>query len=71
MRVGNDRGSVLIRVKSFDGVQPGVVAVPSIWPSADYIEGLGSNALIGADPGPPAGGAVFHDAAVWIRPEPQ
>lgn len=71
VRVGNDRGSVLIRVKSFDGVQPGVVAVPSIWPSADYIEGLGINALIGADPGPPAGGAVFHDAAVWIRPEPQ
>lgn len=69
VRVGNKRGSILIRVKEFEGVQQGVVAVPSIWPCADYIEGLGVNALIGADPGPPAGGAVFHDAAVWIRPE--
>jgi anaerobic selenocysteine-containing dehydrogenase len=70
VRVGNDRASILIRVKAFDGVQRGVVAVPSIWPSSDYIEGLGANALVGADAAPPAGGAAFHDAAVWIRTEP-
>ena len=29
--------------------------------------GVGVNALIGADPGPPNGGAVFHDSAVWVK----
>jgi hypothetical protein len=28
---------------------------------------VGVNALTSADAGPPRGGAVFHDTAVWIR----
>ncbi len=28
-----------------------------------------SRPLVGADPAPPAGGAVFHDTAVWLRAE--
>ena len=31
--------------------------------------GIGINALTGADPTPPVGGAAFHDTAVWLRAE--
>ena len=31
-------------------------------------EPYGVNALVSADPGPPLGGAVYHDTAVWVRP---
>ena len=68
VRLGNRRGSVVIEVQRFDGLQPGVVVVESVWPSAAFEEGIGINALTSADPGPPNGGAVFHDTAVWIRP---
>ena len=68
VRLGNDLGSVVVRVRPFDGVQPDVVVVESIWPNAAFEEGVGINLLVSADPGPPSGGAVFHDTAVWIRP---
>jgi hypothetical protein len=42
--------------------------VESIWPNADFAGGIGINALIGDDPAPPNGGAVFHDTAIWVRP---
>ena len=67
VRLGNRRGSVVVRAKPFDGLQPGVVVVEGIWPNAAFEEGLGINALTSADPGPPNGGAVFHDTAVWAR----
>ena len=67
VRVGNERGSVLIKVASFDGMQRGLVVVEGIWPNDAWDEGIGINALTSADPGPPAGGAVFHDTAVWVR----
>ena len=70
IRMGNRLASVVIHAKPFDGLQRGVVVVESIWPNADFEEGLGINALTSADPAPPGGGAVFHDTAVWIRPEP-
>lgn len=69
VRIGNRRGTVLIHVKPFDGLQPGVVVVEGIWPNGSFIEGIGINVLTGADPGPPFGGAVFHDTAVWLKPE--
>ena len=54
----------------FDGLQPGVVVVEGIWPNDRFIEGgIGINVLTGADPGPPFGGAVFHDTAVWLEGE--
>jgi hypothetical protein len=31
------------------------------------MEGIGINLLTGADAPLPAGGAAFHDTAVWIR----
>jgi anaerobic selenocysteine-containing dehydrogenase len=68
VRLGNRRGSVVVHAKPFDGLQPGVVIVEGIWPNGAFEEGQGINALIGADPGPPRGGACFHDSAVWVRP---
>jgi anaerobic selenocysteine-containing dehydrogenase len=67
LRLGNDRGSVVVHARGFDGVQRGVVIVESIWPNAAYEEGIGINALTSAEQGAPAGGAVFHDTAIWIR----
>ncbi|EWY39320.1 dehydrogenase [Skermanella stibiiresistens SB22] len=69
VRIGNRRGAVLVHVRPFDGLQPGVVVVEGIWPNDSFIEGRGINVLTGADPGPPHGGAVFHDTAVWLRAE--
>ena len=68
LRLGNERGTVVLHARAFDGVQRGVVVVESIWPNAAFEEGIGINALTSAEPGPPAGGAVFHDTAIWIRP---
>lgn len=65
--LGNDRGAVSVAVRSFDGLQRGVVIVESVWPNDAFPEGVGINALVSADAGPPAGGGVFHDTAVWLR----
>jgi len=67
VRIGNRLASVVVRAKPFDGLQPGVVVVESIWPNGAFEEGIGINALVSAEPGYPAGGAVFHDTAVWLR----
>ncbi len=69
MRLGNARGEVVLHARHFDGVQPGVLVVESVWPSEYYQGGIGINALTSDDPAPPAGGAVFHDTAVWARAE--
>ena len=69
VRLGNDRGEVVLHAKIFDGLQPGVIVAESIWPHADHAGGVGINALTSDAPAFPAGGAVFHDTAVWVRPE--
>ncbi|MBM3554047.1 MAG: molybdopterin oxidoreductase family protein [Alphaproteobacteria bacterium] len=68
IRLGNARADLTVEAKAFDGLRRGVIVVESIWPAADYPDGLGVNALIGADPAPPARGAAIHDTKVWIRP---
>ncbi len=68
VRLGNRLGSVVVHARPFDGLQPDVVVVESIWPNGAFEEGIGINTLISADPGLPRGGAVFHDTAVWVRP---
>ena len=68
VRLGNRRGTVVVHVELFDGLQPGVVVVEGIWPNAAFEEGTGINTLTSADAGPPIGGAVFHDTAVWVAP---
>ena len=67
VRLGNARGDVVLHARLFDGVQPGVLVVESVWPSECYEGGIGINALTSDDPAPPAGGAVFHDTAVWAE----
>lgn len=69
VRLGNRLGSLLIHVEIFDGLQPGTIISEGIWPSKYFIEKVGINLLVSADAGKPNGGAVFHDTAVWIRPE--
>jgi anaerobic selenocysteine-containing dehydrogenase len=66
VRLGNGQGTVTVHARLFAGLQPGVIVVESIWPHADFTEGVGINALVSDDPAPPAGGAVFHDTAVWM-----
>ena len=67
MRIGNPKGSVALHAERFDGIKAGVLMVESVWPNTEFEEGIGINLLTSADPGPPLGGAVFHDTAVWIR----
>jgi anaerobic selenocysteine-containing dehydrogenase len=69
VRLGNARGEVVVHVRLFDGLQPGVVIVESVWPNAAFAGGIGINALTSDDPAPPMGGAVFHDTSVWMRAE--
>ena len=67
LRIGNDRGDLVVHVQPFDGVDRGVGIVEGIWPNLAFEEGMGINLLVSADPGKPNGGAVFHDTAIWIR----
>ena len=69
VRLGNRRGEVILHVRLSDAQQPGVLVAESIWPSEYFEGGIGINALTSDDPGPPWGGAVFHDTAVWMRAE--
>jgi len=70
VRLGNGLGTVLLHATLAEGQQTGVLVVESVWPNHAFLEGIGINALTSADPGPPKGGAVFHDTAVWLRLEP-
>jgi anaerobic selenocysteine-containing dehydrogenase len=67
VRLGNERGEVIVHVLPREGQQPGVVVVEGIWPNRHFENGIGINSVTSADPGWPNGGAVFHDTAVWIR----
>ena len=69
VRLGNVRGEVVLHARIAPGQQPGVLVSESIWPSECFEGGIGINALTSDDPGPPLGGAVFHDIAVWLRAE--
>ncbi len=68
VRLGNERGVVVVPVEPFDGLREDVIIVEGIWPAADFETGVGINALTSADRGPPVGGAVFHDTSIWVRP---
>ena len=67
VKLGNDRGEVRLPARLTETAKPGVVIVEGNWPSGAYLDGMGINVLIGADPVPPNGGAAFHDTAVWLR----
>ena len=67
IRLGNRRGTVALHLKLFEGLGRGTVVVESLHPNGAFVEGIGINTLTGADAALPAGGAVFHDSAVWVR----
>ncbi len=69
VRLGNVRGEVILHARLSDAQQPGVLVAESIWPSECFEGNIGINALTSDDPGPPWGGAVYHDTAVWMRAE--
>ena len=69
VRLGNVRGEVVLHARLSAGQQPGVLVSESVWPSECFEGGIGINALTSDDPGPPWGGAVYHDTAVWMRAE--
>jgi anaerobic selenocysteine-containing dehydrogenase len=69
VRLGNARGEVVLHAVVTDGMRPGVLISESIWPSECFEGGIGINALTSDDPGPPYGGAIYHDIAVWLRAE--
>jgi anaerobic selenocysteine-containing dehydrogenase len=68
IRIGNDKGSVVVHARASQGMQKRVVIVEGLWPNRAFAEGIGINLLTSADPGLPGGGAVFHDTSVWLRP---
>ena len=68
VRIGNQQGSLVLCARSAPGMQKRVVVAEGLWPNHAFEEGIGINLLTSADPGLPAGGAVFHDTAVWLRP---
>jgi anaerobic selenocysteine-containing dehydrogenase len=67
IRIGNQKGSVVVHARAAGGMQPRVVIVEGLWPNHAFEEGIGINLLTSADPGLPGGGAVFHDTSVWLR----
>jgi anaerobic selenocysteine-containing dehydrogenase len=67
VRIGNEKGSVVVHARAFSGMQKRVVVVEGLWPNHAFAEGIGINLLTSADPGLPGGGAVFHDTSVWLR----
>ena len=69
--LGNERGEVTLHAQIFGGLQPGTVVVESTWMPQDFPGGVGINALVSDEPAAPAGGAVFHDTAIWMRPVAQ
>ena len=69
LRLGNERGQVVLHAAVAEGQQPGTVIVESVWPNAAFEGGIGINALTSEDAAFPNGGAVFHDTSIWVRGE--
>ncbi len=67
IRMGNERGEIVLHAESFEGVQAGVVIVESIPPNSQFEGGEGLNTLTSAVQIAPFGGAAFHDNHCWIR----
>lgn len=66
--IGNERGEVQLTAEITQGIARGTVVVEGVWPGHAFANGKGINHLTSADSPAPAGGAVFHDTAVWVRP---
>ena len=58
---------VRVHAAAVTGMQECVVIVESQWPNDAFLDGIGINVLVSAEPGYPAAGAAYHDTAVWLR----
>ena len=67
VRIGNQHGSLLLHARAFDGMQEDTLIVESQWPNDAFVEKIGINVLVSAEPGFPASGAAYHDTAVWLQ----
>ena len=67
IRMGNERGEILLHAESFAGIRAGVVVVEAIPPNDHFEGGEGLNTLTSARRIAPFGGAAFHDNHVWIK----
>jgi anaerobic selenocysteine-containing dehydrogenase len=67
-RLGNEQGVVHVHVRPANGMDRQTLVVEGLWCNGDFVGGQGINTLISAEPAVPAGGAVFHDTSVWLRP---
>ena len=63
----NERGSIRLHARHFEGLRRGVLIAESIWPDRFYPDGKGINHLTGADSPAPFGGAAFHDNRARLR----
>jgi len=68
VNIGNNQGNLKIHAKLFDGVNPGTLIAEGIWHNSNLYDGQGINVLTNSEIAAPAGGAVFHDSAVWLTP---
>ena len=69
VRIGNEKGNVLLRAKITETSKPGVVIAEGVWPDDAFDRKIGVNLLIDGTPVPPAGGVAFHDTAIWLKAE--
>ncbi len=67
IRMGNERGEIVLLAEAFAGVLRGVVIVESIPPNDAFEGGEGINTLTSAHQSAPFGGTAYHDNHVWIR----
>ncbi len=67
VKIGNRRGSLTVPAQRSGDVRPGVVVLEGLWLNADFADGIGVNLLTDAVSVAPAGGAAFHDVAIWVR----
>ena len=68
VRLGNEKGSVVLHARTTGGQREGTVIVERVWPNSAFEEGVGINLLVSAEPGAPIGGGIFHDTSVWLEP---
>lgn len=69
VRIGNEKGDVLLRAKIAETAKSGVVIAEGVWPDDSFDRKIGVNLLIDGTPVPPAGGVAFHDTAIWLKAE--
>lgn len=67
VNIGNNLGNLKIHAKLFDGVNLGTLIAEGLWHNSMLNGGCGINVLTSSEIAAPAGGAVFHDSAVWLK----